>query len=307
MTYDVLIYGPVFCDLVFTDISSMPILGKELFAGDFTITVGGSAIVAAGLHRLGARVGLVADLGSDPLSKLSWQFLGEIGLDRSLIKRHPNPLPHVTVAMSFPEDRAFVTRYQAPQEPANLEEILQTQPAKHLHLCSFLTTIEAPNAIQTAHTAGMTVSMDPGWDEKMLNNPRFFELLAELDLFLPNRLELSQITGIEDLDQAANQMMTALPAGKLIVKDGSNGAVAFTIGQQEAVRVPVIPVNPVDTTGAGDAFVAGFLYGFLQGLPVKESMQYGVVCGGLTTTIPGGIAALPNFSEVKEWLSKLQS
>lgn len=73
------------------------------------------------------------------------------------------------------------------------------------------------------------------------------------------------------------------------------------------IRVPVIPVNPVDTTGAGDAFVAGFLYGFLQGLPVKESMQYGVVCGGLTTTVPGGIAALPNLSEVKEWLSKLQS
>ena len=50
--YDVLVYGPVFCDIIFTDLPSLPVLGTDIFAGDLTATVGGSAIVAAGLVML---------------------------------------------------------------------------------------------------------------------------------------------------------------------------------------------------------------------------------------------------------------
>ena len=150
----------------------MPELGKEIFAGDLIISPGGSAIVAIGLHRLGAKVGLIADLGSDPLSKLIWEQLGDLGLDRSLITQHPYPLPQVTVALSFPEDRAFVTRFQRPEKYPNLKSILQANPTKHLHLCSFLTALDAPEYPQIAHAAGATISMDPGWDEIALQNTK---------------------------------------------------------------------------------------------------------------------------------------
>ena len=115
MTYDVLVYGPLFCDLIFTGLPGLPVLGTELFADDFTLTVGGSAIVAAGLHRLGARVGLIAELGTDYLSRVMREILDDLGLDRSLIREHGHPLPQVTVALSFPQDRAFVTRFRRPQ------------------------------------------------------------------------------------------------------------------------------------------------------------------------------------------------
>ena len=55
MLYDVLVYGPIFCDLVFTGLPGMPALGTEQYADDLTIAIGGSAIVAAGLHRLGRK------------------------------------------------------------------------------------------------------------------------------------------------------------------------------------------------------------------------------------------------------------
>ena len=132
----------------------MPELGKEIFAGDFRITPGGSAIVAIGLHRLGARVGLIADLGSDPLSELLWQMLGDLGVDRSLIIRHAYPLPQVTVALSFPEDRAFVTRFQRSDSKPDLKSILLRNPTRHLHLCSFLAALDALESTQIAHQAG---------------------------------------------------------------------------------------------------------------------------------------------------------
>jgi sugar/nucleoside kinase (ribokinase family) len=306
LNFDILVYGPVFCDLIFTDLPDMPELGKEIFAGDFIISPGGSAIVAIGLHRLGAKVGLIADLGSDPLSKIIWEQLGDLGLDRSLITQHPYPLPQVTAALSFPEDRAFVTRFQRPEKNPDLKSILHANPTKHLHLCSFLAALDAPESHQMAHAAGATISMDPGWDEIALQNTKLKNLITELDVFLPSRSELCYITQEENLELAAHQQISQMQNGKLIIKDGSNGAFAKVPGQSKLLHTPALPVNPVDTTGAGDAFDAGFLYAFINNFPLKTCLQYGAICGGLGTTASGGVTALPTLTEVEKWLTKLQ-
>lgn len=191
--YDILVCGPIFCDLIFTDLPGMPVLGEERFAGAFTVTVGGSAIVAAALHKLGARVGLIADLGNDPLSQVARQLLDGLGLDRTLIRDHPHPLSQVTVAFSFPHDRAFITRFQRPATPPDLAAILQGRPAQHLHVCSFLAALETPAAARLAHAAGMTVSMDPGWDDAALRDPRLLAMIADLDQFMPNEADAGRI------------------------------------------------------------------------------------------------------------------
>ena len=302
--FDILVYGPIFCDLIFTDLSGMPTLGTELFAGNFTVTVGGSAIVAAGLHRLGVRVGLIADLGNDPLSQVAHTVLDGLGLDRTLIRRHPYPLPQVTVALSFPHDRAFITRFARPATPLDLSAILRAHPARHLHVCSFLAALETPDACQIAHAASMTVSLDPGWDEAALRDPRLAAMVADLDLFMPNELELCHFTGATNVTDAATQALAAMNTGAIIVKQGATGATAYTLSGQPPIHVPALPVTPVDTTGAGDAFDAGFLNSYLHGASLAEAMSFGAVCGALSTAASGGIDALPTMTEVELWLSK---
>ena len=306
--YDVLVYGPVFCDIIFTDLPSLPVLGTEIFAGDLTATVGGSAIVAAGLHRLGARVGLIADLGTDPFSGIVRAVLDEIGLERTLIREHPHPLPRTTVALSFPADRAFVTRFAQASTPPDLTEVLVAHPAQHLHICSFLAALETPDAAHIAHALGMTVSLDPGWDADALRDPRLAALVAELDLFLPSALELCHMAGSETVSAAAAATCATM-AGRalLVVKQGAAGATAFAQQGRVLARTGVLPITPVDTTGAGDAFDAGFLFGYVNRMPVDRCMRYGAVCGGLSTTKTGGIDALPTRTEVESWLPKLPS
>ncbi|MFO7632868.1 MAG: carbohydrate kinase family protein, partial [Caldilinea sp.] len=306
MTYDVLVYGPIFCDLIFTDLPEMPVLGTEIFACDFKATVGGSVIVAAGLHKLGARVGLIADLGNDPLSLVARTVLDDLGLDRALICEHPYPLPQVTVALSFPHDRAFITRFQRPATPPDLAALLRAHPARHLHVCSFLAALETPDACHIAHTAGMTISMDPGWDEEALRDTQLTALIAELDFFLPNESELCYLAGAKDVTQAAQQTLSAMRNGMIVVKQGAAGATAFIAGRRP-VHADALPMTPVDTTGAGDAFDAGFLYSFLESASLERSLAYGAVCGGLSTTASGGVDALPTHTEVEKWLAKLPS
>jgi sugar/nucleoside kinase (ribokinase family) len=306
MSYDALVYGPLFCDLIFTDLPSMPVLGEEHFAGDFKIAVGGSAIVAAALHRLGAKVGLIAELGNDQMSMVVHHLLADMGLDTSLIRRHDYALPQITVALSFPQDRAFVTRFKKPEEPLDLGVVLAANPAKHLHICSFMAAFDTPDAPQLAHDQGMSVSLDLGWDVKALRDPKLRAMIADVDMFMPSRSELCHVMGTDDkqaaLDGAINLMGED---GIVIMKDGKNGALART--QTETITVPAVPVTPVDTTGAGDAFDAGFIYGHTQGFPLEMSLRYGSICGALATTAPGGATATPTQEDIQQWLSKLQS
>lgn len=304
--YDVLVYGPLFCDLIFTGMPGMPVLGEELFADDLTITVGGSAIVAAGLHRLGVRVGLIAELGNDGFSQIIRELLDDLGVDRSLIREHPHPLPQLTVALSFPQDRAFVTRFERPATAPDLAQILSDHPARHLHVYGFLAALENPDAAIIAHEAGLTVSLDTGWDEAALRDPRLRAMVDEVDIFLPSEPELCTIAGIKDPEQAARRLIPIRPNAVTVVKRGARGVAVYT-HEANALEIPAIPVTPVDTTGAGDAFDAGYLYAFLQDHSLKRCAQIGSICGGLATTVPGGAPALPTHTEVEQWLSKLPS
>ncbi|MBN1147006.1 MAG: carbohydrate kinase family protein [Anaerolineales bacterium] len=306
MQYDILVCGPVFCDLIFTGLPVFPSLGKEIFAEDLQVSAGGSAIVAAGIQRLGRNVGLIASLGTDPISDIVWQMLGELGLDRSLITRHPGALRQLTVGLSYPQDRAFITRFERPATPPDLRAILKAHSGRHLHLCSYLTALDVPDACQLAHAAGMSVSLDPGWDEQALRDPGLLGLVKDVDLFMPNRLELEFMAQRDDYDEAASVLLSVMQHGMIVMKNGEHGARLYSHAAEENLHLPALPVRPVDTSGAGDAFDAGFLSAYVQGLPMQVCMQYGIVCGSQAVTARGGTAGLPDLEEVNQWLSKLR-
>lgn len=300
MTYDVIVYGPLFCDLIFTGLPTMPTLGTEIFAEGFTLTVGGSAIVAAGLQKLGAKVGLVADLGDDLLSRVVASVLDDLHIDRTLIREHPHPLTQLTVALSFPQDRSFITRFEKPDAPTDLDHILQQHPARYVHMGSFLSVFDVPDACAIVHRHGAQVSMDPGWDEAALRDPRLHQMLPDVDYFLPSRSELCYMMNEDDTEAALRKALMGMQ-GQIIMKNGAEGALARGPEGREAFAAP-LAVTPIDTTGAGDAFDAGFLYALTQDLPIEECMRYGAICGALTTTRIGGATGTPTLEEVQQWL-----
>ncbi|MGJ3237564.1 MAG: carbohydrate kinase family protein [Anaerolineae bacterium] len=300
MTYDVLVHGPLFCDLIFTDLPDMPQAGTEIFAGQFTIAIGGSAIVAVGLQKLGAKVGLIADIGNDPLSHLTANLLDDLHIDRTLIREHPHALTQLTVALSFPQDRAFITRFEKPEAPANLADILHDYPTRHLHMSSFLSVFDAPDACRIAHEAGTTISMDPGWDETALRDPRLHHMMTELDYFMPSRSELCFMMDEVNYEQALEKALGQMKQGAIVMKNGAEGAIAR--GNNLYEFASPMPVTPVDTTGAGDAFDAGFLYALTQDYDMQTCLRYGAICGALTTTVIGGATGTPSLEEVQKWL-----
>jgi sugar/nucleoside kinase (ribokinase family) len=145
------------------------------------------------------------------------------------------------------------------------------------------------------------VSLDCGWTAASLQASRTRALIEAVDIFLPNASEACALTGSKQPEEALRHLSRYVST--VVVKQGGEGVIAKTDNQTE--RLPALPVTPVDTTGAGDAFDAGFIYAFLKDLSLLDCLRYGAICGGLTTTTPGGATAAPTLKEAQSWLSKL--
>jgi sugar/nucleoside kinase (ribokinase family) len=292
--YDIILPGVYFCDLVFTGLPGMPSLGKEIFGSGFDMLPGGTFNVALALHRLGLRTGWAADFGSDFFSQFVLREARREGLDESLFRLYDSPLRSVTASLSFPEERAFISYVDSHETRLPLEEVLQYKP-RCLLLPWLACDDHAIRLMQLARQQGTFIYMDCQSNEETLQDPCVVEAIRSVDVFAPNESEAQRLTGQATVEEALAYLSGLAPL--VLVKLGKEGVIARQ-GEQ-VIMAPAIPVEVVDTTGAGDCFNAGFLYGHLNGKPLEACLQYGNICGGLSTTRRGCLAA-PTASQVEE-------
>ncbi len=300
MPYDVLLFGDYWYDLIFTDLPRLPELGREVLAGGFDQAPGGPFIHAVAMHRLGLRVGWAADFGNDPFSKSVIKAARREGLDESLFQCHDRSYRRITAAASFPADRAFLSYSDpGPKVPAALKALAEhTARALMIPGLSLEPWFGSDEAL--ARLRPMKIVMDCQCTDETLDNPALRRALQHVDLFLPNSTEARQLTGTPNTLAALRRLGEVCPLA--VIKDGPDGAHA--ICNAETFYAPAIPVKVIDTTGAGDAFGAGFLKAWLDGRPIAECLRWGNLCGGLSTTARGGAAAVPSLAEVEKWLAK---
>ncbi|WP_127073075.1 carbohydrate kinase family protein [Pelagibacterium lentulum] len=282
----VLSLGRIYCDLVFTGLASMPRLGREVFAEGLTPTLGGGAfITAAHCGALGRKAALVARFGTDPLSLTLEDRLTQPGLDLAFLERNPQAGPQVTVVMAHGEERAFLSRRAGHALPATLGAALDWSEACHLHIAEYATLNEHPGLIAEAKGRGITVSLDPSWDETLIRDPRFFERTAGVDIFLPNLEEAAALTGSEAPEACLSTLAAHFPL--VALKLGPQGAM---LAHQGRVFIqPALAIAVVDTTGAGDAFNAGFIDAWLDGSTPETALSAAIACGSHSVQHAGGI------------------
>lgn len=302
---DLLVLGDANPDLVLTgDVD--PAFGQaERLVDEAHLTVGGSgAIVATGAARLGLRVGFCGVVGDDPFGRFLRDELDRRGVDvGGLLLDEARPTG-VTVVLARPTDRAILTHAGTIADlrtdmidPARLER------ARHVHVSSyFLQQIlapELPALFERVRAGGATTSVDPNWDPSGRWDGGLRDLLGHIDVFLPNAIEATRIAGIDELDDAV--LALAERAGVVVAKDGADGALAAH--GERLVRAAAPAIDALDTTGAGDAFDAGYLASMLAGDPLERSLAIANACGALSTRALGGVDAQPTMEEALALLS----
>lgn len=298
----VLSIGRIYCDLIFTGLGSLPEPGREVFADDIKIAAGGGAFIAAAhMAHAGREVALVARLGTDALSLGIEPELGASGVDLRFLEHSPGAGPQVTVASVIGNDRAFLSRRAGSALPATLDAAMAWEAAGHLHIAEYATLHEIPDLVARAKAKGLTVSLDPSWDETLIYEAELLDRCEGADIFLPNMEEAIAITRENDPAAAIGLLAKVFPV--VALKAGGDGAWLMAgdrVLHRQAEAVPV-----VDTTGAGDAFNAGFIDAWLSGKEPEACLAAGIHYGSLAVQAAGGSAFLrePEYASRTDFYS----
>jgi ribokinase len=302
---DLLVVGDVNADLVLRGGDLVPAFGqREQLVDHAQLVLGGSGgIVAAGAARLGLRVAIAGCVGDDALGRAMLAALD--GVDVSAVRVGAEPTG-VSVGLARPGDRAVLTALGALAEfrAEHVPDALLAS-ARWVHVTSPFLQPGLDVAAVAARAAG-TTSLDPGWDPH-----ERWELAWEgFDVLLPNAQEAQRLSGEDDVEAAARSLAAKGPTvvvkrgadGALAVGGGADRAVPSEAGDRDVVRVAAPPVDPVDATGAGDSFDAGFLAARLAGEDLAGALALGCACGALSTRAAGGTAGQPTLAEARSFL-----
>ena len=298
-TYDVVVVGELNADLILSgDVA--PVFGQvEKLIDDAALVLGSSSgIFACGAARLGLRVAFVGKVGDDEFGRFLMGRLKASGVDIAGMIIDSTIKTGLTVIFSRGNDRAMLT-YPGAIATLRYEEVDTSllERARHLHLGSYylLDALrpDVPRLFNMARTRGLSVSLDTNYDPTEQWDGGLDESLRYVDIFLPNETELRAIARTADIEMALDIFARRVPI--VAVKRGGHGAVARQ-GDRK-VAADSLTVQVVDTTGAGDSFDAGFVYGYLASWDLARALRMACVCGALSTRAAGGTVAQPTRDE----------
>jgi sugar/nucleoside kinase (ribokinase family) len=295
MAIRIIVAGEIFIDQVLSGFSEWPQPGEESYATSFVREVGGGAPhTAAGLVRWGWDVALVGPIGKEDGAWVR-RRLAQFGVNDTHLHEIEDEPTGTTIAVSSPRERAFFTY---PGANKCLSAALAALPAgDHLHLACPC----AAATLQALCSGTRTVSIDAGWHPEWLRDPAILSALRKVSWFLPNEREAAWMTGESEPE---SMLIRFAELGiRAALKLGPRGS-ALLENDRRFVCVPAFPVQPVDTTGAGDNFNTGFLDSWLRGQPAAEWLRTGNFCGALSTRAIGGMAGFPTREEMTDWVSK---
>ena len=298
--YDITVVGEIFADHVFTGFPQWPQPGEEIYASDYVRELGGGvAITACTLARLGRKAAVVAVVGKG--DTWSRSRLENFGVATDGLMSSETRDTAVTVSVSTREDRSFFTWAGANVElPAALarpevRDILLA--SRHVHFAMRLDRAPASALFPILREGGCTLSIDPGFHPEWSRHPENQQTFSECDFFFPNEKE-GQILADSDQPQQIIERLQQAGMRGTVLKLGRNGAAAISSGQLLHAIPPEMQV--IDTTGAGDAFDAGFLDSILDDPSLARALRRGCACGALSTRAAGALAALPDKEELEE-------
>jgi sugar/nucleoside kinase (ribokinase family) len=302
--FDILVLGDANPDLVLSGESVVPAFGQaERLVDEARLVIGGSgAIFACAAVKLGWRVAFAGVVGDDMFGRYMCDQLQAHGVDTSAMTVLPERSTGVTVVLSDRRDRAMLTFAGTIGDlRRSVIDADMLSRTRHIHVSSYFLhqalVPELPDLFHEAREGESTTSVDPNWDPSGTWDSGLLALLPEVDVFLPNEVEALSLARISVMEDAIARLRSS-GAGTVVVKTAGQGSVGAQAS--DLITVPALPTELVDSTGAGDAFDAGFLAGFLGGEPLRRCMEIGNACGALSTRAIGGTSAQPTMVEALE-------
>jgi len=292
--FDVVGFGALNVDMLFK-VDRLAGAEEESFIGDYTEACGGSAAnTMVGLARLGCKVGFIGKVANDREGKLQIDSFKTEGVDTSgIIQATKGKSGSVLGFVDKKGARALYINSGVNDiiEPREIKWDYVSQ-TKFLHLSSFVgeKSFRTQKKLLGSLPSDVKISFDPGSVYAQKGFAAIEPIIRSSHVLMPNALELELLTGEADYCKSA-ALMIEMGVKIVAVKLGSKGC--YVTDGQERLRIEPFKVKAVDTTGAGDAFCAGFLYGLINNKSLSECGQLGNFVASRSVTAMGARAGLP--------------
>jgi ribokinase len=299
--WDMLVLGGANMDYA-TRGPELPVAGRSVQGDLFIETPGGKganqAIAAA---RLGAKVALVGCIGRDKRGEAILQALNAEGVNTDFVVRHPHEATGVVLIHIDAQGEKQTMAVKGANSHLRTEDLpeqaLQASRAVLAQMEIPINTVIA--AARLAKAGGARFILDPA-PPLLLPD----ELLGLADLIKPNSFEAEFLTGVKVSDRSsareAAMLLRERGAKAVAVQAGSEGNLLVWEGGESWNAH--LPVNSVDTTGAGDAMAAAMALALIEGWGYEKAGRFANTAAALATTKMGAQAALPSRAEVLQFL-----
>jgi sugar/nucleoside kinase (ribokinase family) len=282
MSVDVVVAVPAFMDMTFVGLEGLPQLGEERFAGDLVRSPGGGAITAIGCARLGLSTALAAPVGHDAAGDLIGPMLEAEGIQLTGPRSARTP---ITAVMPIGPERAMVT--YDPGVRARAADVASLSPR------AVITGLSQLDVVPGNTRAYVTVGDD---DARAFAGRLPGAASRATGLFIEQR-EALVLTGAATAEEAAEMIGARVKI--VVVSLGSDGAAACIDGR--AVKVAGYDVGTsIDTTGAGDLFVAAWAWGDAVGLSIDDALRWAALYAALSVRVPTGAGGATHLIEYME-------
>jgi ribokinase len=284
--------GKICIDIIYSEVERVPKMGEEVFSKGFNLTLGGgppATLVA--LHRLGIPVKLGTFFGNGQFSRFAQKKLEEFDVNFINMYRGNEPEPLIiTSVISSGTDRSFVSYQPAHSDGEETEGFFATESQVYeLYKGSKIAyiTLGYDDVWKRLKKEDCILVMDAAWKDDM-HIDWYKNIFPYIDYFTPNEKEAPKLTNTKTPEEALNVLAEYIP--NPIVKLSHNGCIIKE--GRETVHIQASnQFQSVDATGAGDAFLAGLMYGIYKGYSTRDSVILGNLTGGNCVTQVGCLTA----------------
>jgi sugar/nucleoside kinase (ribokinase family) len=308
--YDILVAGQIVADVLVRPVERVDFTLDTQRVDSFRLVNGGDAMnVAVDLAKLGSSVAFCGRIGADGLGRFLLEKLEALGVEASSVARDAEaPTATCLCLINRAGERCFF--YCGGANDRMRQEDVTDAMLKHCRAVHVGGTFLLPGMdgdgtaalLKRAHAAGCRTSMDVTWDTTGRWNSLLSPCYPSLDLFMPSLNEARCIAGTDDPAAIADYFLCR-GVRTVVVKLGARGCYVREAGQSFYGGIFPVP-PPVDTTGAGDAFAAGFLHAGLRSLGLRECAKWGAAAAARAILEVGATDGVPGGRELEAWMKQ---
>jgi len=307
--FDLVCIGNVVADVIVRVFDAVPPKGSLVYNESITLQTGGCAMSSAcAASALGAKTAIIAKIGRDSFGAYLTSMIDRYRVDRrGLVVSDTLPTSASVALVSGDAERTFL---HSPGANAGLTlddmdwELIGNSKIAFftgMNLMKGFDGEPCAKAMERCRSMGKFTVLDVCHDPDGLWMQKVGVCLPHADLFMPNENEAANLTGKTTPEAMADELLFR-GAKSVVIKLGPRGCYVRESEVLPGFRVPTYKINPINTTGAGDCFCAGFLFGIKEGLPYSECAKIACAAGAKCVASEGTAEGVPAYEHLRAFI-----